>query len=501
MDFLFGNIVHGLAVAMTPANLGLCLIGCVLGTLIGVLPGLGPTATVAMLMPVTFRLEPTGALIMMAGVFYGSQYGGSTTAILVNLPGESSSVVTCLDGYAMARQGRAGAALAIAALASLFAGTVTTFLIAWAGPAIAAVALQFQSPDYVAVMVLGLVAAVVLAHGSVLKAMAMILLGIFLGLIGTDVSTSEQRFTFGLDTLFDGIGFVPLSMGLFGLAEIMSNLEGGGEANRTRVAIDRLWPTRQDFREATPAAIRGTLLGCFLGVLPGGGSTIPSFAAYSLEKKLARDPSRFGHGAVEGVAAPEAANNAGAQACFIPMLSLGIPPNAVMALMVGAMMIHGIQPGPQIIQKQPDLFWGLVASMWIGNAMLIVLNLPLIWIWVKLLEVPYRFLFPAVIVLCGIGVYSIDNRLSDVVLMAFFGVFGYGLRKLDCEPAPLLLGFILGPMMEEYLKRALKLARGDWSVFITRPLSAALLALAVVLLLLVLLPAIKSKREEAFVED
>ncbi len=496
MDFLFGNIVHGLAVAMTPANLGLCLIGCVLGTLIGVLPGLGPTATVAMLMPVTFRLEPTGALIMMAGVFYGSQYGGSTTAILVNLPGESSSVVTCLDGYAMARQGRAGAALAIAALASLFAGTVTTFLIAWAGPAIASVALQFQSPDYVAVMVLGLVAAVVLAHGSVLKAVAMILLGIFLGLIGTDVSTSEQRFTFGLDTLFDGIGFVPLSMGLFGLAEIMFNLEGGGEANRTRVAIDRLWPTRQDFREATPAAIRGTLLGCFLGVLPGGGSTIPSFAAYSLEKKLARDPSRFGHGAVEGVAGPEAANNAGAQACFIPMLSLGIPPNAVMALMVGAMMIHGIQPGPQIIQKQPDLFWGLVASMWIGNAMLIVLNLPLIWIWVKLLEVPYRFLFPAVIVLCGIGVYSIDNRLSDVVLMAFFGVFGYGLRKLDCEPAPLLLGFILGPLIEENFRRSLMLSGGDPSVFVTRPISLGFLTVSAVLLAAVLLPAFQQRREQ-----
>lgn len=496
MEAIFGGIIQGLWVALSPTNLGLCLAGCVLGTLIGVLPGLGPTATVAMLMPVTFWLEPTGALIMMAGVFYGSQYGGSTTAILVNLPGESSSVVTCIDGYAMARRGRAGAALAIAALASLFAGTVTTFMIAFAGPAIAGVALLFQSPDYVSVMVLGLVAAVVLAHGSVIKAIAMIMLGLFLGLVGTDVTTSEQRFTLGIQDLFDGIGFVPLAMGMFGLAEIMLNLEAKMQQGSTTRPVDRLWPTNQDFRRATPAAVRGTLLGGFLGVLPGGGSTIPSFAAYSLEKKLARDPTRFGKGAVEGVAAPEAANNAGAQASFIPMLSLGIPPNAVMALMIGAMMVHGIQPGPQVIQKQPELFWGLVASMWVGNFMLVILNLPLIWIWVKLLEIPYRYLFPAIIILCGVGVYSLENSVGDVVIMAVFGVVGYALRKLDCEPAPLLLGFILGPMMEENFRRTLVLSGGDFSVFLTRPISAGFLAVSALLLVAVLLPAVKRRRAE-----
>ncbi len=498
MEAVLANIAQGLLVALTPANLLLCLIGCLLGTLIGVLPGIGPTATVAMLMPITFWLPPTGALIMLAGVFYGSQYGGSTTAILVNLPGESSSVVTCIDGYAMAQQGRAGAALAIAALASLFAGTVTTFVIAFAGPAIAGIALLFQSTDYVSVMILGLVAAVVLAQGPLLNAIAMIILGVFLGLVGTDVTTSEQRFTLGIQDLYDGIGFVPVAMGMFGIAEIMLNLEaraGGAIVAKLR---DRLWPSKDDFRKATPAAARGTLLGIFLGMLPGGGSTIPSFAAYSLEKKIAKDPSRFGKGAVEGVAAPEAANNAGAQAGFIPMLSLGIPPNAIMALMIGAMMIHGIQPGPQVIEKQPELFWGLVASMWIGNAMLVILNLPLIWIWVRLLQIPYRYLYPAIIIFCCIGVYSLKNSMMEVVFMAVFGVVGYVLRKLKCEPAPLLLGFILGPMLEENFRRSMTISDGDLSVFVTRPISAGFLFASALLLIAVLVPAVRKRREEGF---
>jgi putative tricarboxylic transport membrane protein len=496
MEALLANLLTGLSVAVTPTNLALCLLGCLLGTLVGVLPGLGPTATVAMLMPVTFSLEPTGALIMLAGVFYGSQYGGSTTAILVNLPGESSSVVTCLDGHAMARQGRAGAALAVAALASLFAGTVTTAAIALGGPAIAGVALLFQSPDYVAVIVLGLVAAIVLAHGSVLRAVAMVVLGIFLGLVGTDLTSGEQRYTFGIDALFDGVGFVPVAMGLFGLSEVMLNLEAraaGGQVARLR---DRLWPSRRDLREAAPATARGTLLGIALGILPGGGSTIPSFAAYSLEKKLSREPGRFGQGAVAGVAAPEAANNAGAQAGFIPMLALGLPPNAIMALMVGALMIHGIQPGPQIIAKQPELFWGLVVSMWIGNLMLVVLNLPMIGLWVRLIELPYRWLFPAIIVFCCIGVYSLKNATSEIVIMAIAGVAGYGLRKLDCEPAPLLLGLILGPMLEENFRRSLSVSGGDFSIFVTRPISATLLALSALLLALVLLPAVRRGREQ-----
>ena len=396
---LIGNIALGFSVALTPINLMLCMVGCLLGTLIGVLPGIGPSATVAMLMPLTFHLPPVGALIMLAGVFYGSQYGGSTTAILVNLPGESSSVVTTLDGHAMARSGRAGAALAVAALSSLFAGTVTTLVIAAAGPPVAALALLFQSPDYVAVMVLGLVAAVVLAQGSLPKALAMIALGVFLGLVGTDVTTGMQRYTLGVNALFDGIGFVPVAMGLFGLAEIMLNLEATQGQGRIARPADRLWPSRSDFRQAAPAAARGTALGIGLGILPGSTTDIPAYAAYSLEKKISATPQAFGKGAVQGVAAPEAANNASAQAGFIPMLSLGIPPNAIMAMMIGAMMIHGIAPGPQIIDKQPALFWGLVASMWIGNVVLVVLNLPLIWLWVRLLTIPYRLLFPAIITL------------------------------------------------------------------------------------------------------
>ena len=497
MDALFSallsNIALGFSVALSPGNLALCLAGCLLGTLIGVLPGVGPSATVAMLMPITFYLSPVGALIMLAGVFYGSQYGGSTTAILVNLPGESSSVVTTLDGHAMARDGRAGAALAVAALASLFAGTVTTLVIAAAGPPIATLALLFQSPDYVAVMVLGLVAAVVLAQGSLLKAIAMIVFGVFLGLVGTDVTTSMQRYTLGVNALFDGIGFVPVAMGLFGIAEIVLNLESTHGQGRVLRPMDRLWPTRADFRRAAPAAIRGTALGVGLGILPGSSTDIPAYAAYSLEKKISRDPSRFGKGAVEGVAAPEAANNAAAQAGFIPMLSLGIPPNAIMAMMVGAMMIHGIAPGPQIIQKQPELFWGLVTSMWLGNAMLVVLNLPLIWLWVRLLTIPYRILFPAIIVFCCIGAYSLKNSVADVVIMGVFGALGYFLRKLKCEPAPLLLGFILGPMLEENFRRSMLLSAGDLSVFVTRPISAAFLGLSAALLLAVLLPALRRR--------
>ncbi|MBM3486731.1 MAG: tripartite tricarboxylate transporter permease [Alphaproteobacteria bacterium] len=495
MDGLLGNLALGFAVAFSVENIGLCLIGCILGTLIGVLPGIGPTTTVALLLPITFYLDPVGALIMLAGVFYGSQYGGSTTSILVNLPGESSSVVTCIDGYQMARQGRAGAALAIAALASVVAGVVTTVLIGLAGPPLASIALLFQSADYVSVMVLGLVSAVVLAHGSILKAVAMIVLGIFLGLVGTDVTTGEQRFTLGISELYDGIGFVPVAMGLFGVAEIIYNLEQTRGRGIVTATIARLWPTREDLRRAWAAVVRGTGLGALLGILPGSGPTVASFAAYSLEKKIARAPERFGKGAVEGVASPEAANNAAAQACFIPMLSLGIPPNAIMALMIGAMMIHGLTPGPGIITKQPELFWGMVASMLVGNVLLVVLNLPLIGMWVKLLKVPYRFLFPAILVFCCIGTYSLKASPVEVMMIALFGVIGYAFRKLDCEPAPLLLGFVLGPMLEENFRRAMILSGGDASVFVTRPISAGFLVLAAILLVAVLLPAFKKTRE------
>jgi putative tricarboxylic transport membrane protein len=494
------NLLLGFGVAMTGANLLYCLIGVVLGTLIGVLPGIGPIATIAMLLPATFTLPPVSALIMLAGIYYGAQYGGSTTAILVNIPGESSSVVTCLDGYQMARQGRAGAALAIAALGSFFAGCFATVLLAVAAPPLAELAFKFGPAEYFSLMTLGLIAAVVLAHGSVIKAVGMIILGLLLGLVGTDVNSGMARYSFGVPELTDGIGFVAIAMGMFGFAEVIKNLENKGEREIFTKKVGSLLPNMAEFKLAWPAVLRGTALGSLLGILPGGGAVLASFSAYTLEKKLAKDPSRFGKGAVEGVASPESANNAAAQTSFIPLLTLGIPPNPVMALMVGAMIIQGIQPGPQVMVERPELFWGLIVSMWIGNLMLVVLNLPLIGIWIKLLTVPYRMLYPAILVFCCIGVYSLSNAPFDVVMTALFGLIGYVFVKLDCEPAPLLLGFILGPMMEENLRRAMLLSRGDPMTFLNRPLSLSLLVVAAILLVIIALPAIRKKREEAFQE-
>jgi putative tricarboxylic transport membrane protein len=498
---LLNNLAIGFGVAMTPANLGFALIGALIGTLIGVLPGIGPIATIAMLLPLTFHLEPVSGLIMLAGIFYGAQYGGSTTAILVNLPGETSSVVTCIDGHQMARQGKAGSALAIAALGSFFAGTVSTFIIAAFAPPLARVGQSFGAPEYFSLMVLGLIAAVVLAHGSVLKAIAMIILGLLFGLVGTDGQTASQRFTFDITELSDGIDFAVLAIGVFGVGEVIANLTRGEESRSVmNEKITRLWPTREDFGLAWPAVLRGTGLGSILGVLPGGGATLSAFAAYVLEKKIARDPSRFGRGAVEGVAGPESANNAGAQTSFIPMLTLGIPGNAVMALMIGAMTIHGIQPGPQVMSERPQLFWGMVASMWIGNLMLLVINLPLIGIWVQLLKVPYRFLYLAILLFCGIGVYTIGNSPFSVLVAAFFGVAGYIFMRLECEPAPMILGFVLGPLMEDNLRRAMRISSGDPMIFLNRPISLGLLIAAAILLLIVALPAIRRSRQEAFQE-
>lgn len=501
MEALFANLALGFSVAFQPEALMYCLIGCLLGTLIGVLPGIGPVATIAMLLPVTFGLQAEYALIMLAGIYYGAQYGGSTTAILVNIPGESSSVVTALDGYQMARQGRAGAALGIAALGSFFAGCVATVLLVVAAPPLATIAFKFGPWEYFSLMTLGLIAAVVLAHGSVVKAIAMIFLGVLLGMVGTDVGTGMARFNFELQELSDGISFVAVAMGVFGFAEIIKNLEQGESREIFVNKVGSLLPTWQDIKQAFPAVLRGTGLGSLLGILPGGGAVLASFSAYTLEKKLARDASRFGKGDIRGVAAPEAANNAAAQTSFIPLLTLGIPPNPVMALMVGAMIIQGIQPGPQVMTEKPQLFWGMIASMWAGNLMLVILNLPLIGIWIKLLTVPYRLLYPAILVFCCIGVYSLSNSPFDVVITACFGFLGYLFVKLDCEPAPLLLGFILGPMMEENLVRAMKLGRGDATLFFTRPLSASLLAVALLLLIIIALPQIRKKREEAFVEE
>jgi TctA family transporter len=501
MTELIGQLGQGFEAALTLANVGYCLLGVTLGTLIGVLPGLGPVATIAMLLPATYGLPPLTALIMLAGIYYGAQYGGSTTAILVNLPGESSSVVTCLDGYAMARNGRAGIALGVAALGSFFAGSVATLIIAVLATPLAELALKFGPAEYFSLMLLGLIAAVVLASGSVIKAIAMTLLGLLLGLIGTDVNSGVERFTFGVPTLADGFGFVVVSMGLFGIAEIVHNLEKSDSRKVFTSHVGRLWPTAEDFRQSWKPVARGTFLGSVLGILPGGGAVLSSFASYSLEKKLADDPKRFGQGAIEGVAGPESANNAGAQTSFIPMLTLGIPSNAVMALMVGAMMIHGIVPGPQVMTERPELFWGLIASMWIGNALLILLNLPLIGLWVRLLKVPYRLLYPAILLFCCIGIYSVNQSPQEVAFAVGFGVLGYLFIKLGCEPAPLLLGFVLGPLMEENLRRAMLLARGDPTVFVTRPLSATLLALAVLLVAVLLLPSVRKTREVAFQEN
>ena len=501
---LISNLLVGFSVAITPANLMYAFVGCLLGTLIGVLPGIGPVATIAMLLPATFALPPVSALIMLSGIYYGAQYGGSTTAILVNLPGEASSVVTMIDGYQMARNGRAGPALAAAGLGSFFAGCVGTLVLAAFAEPLTEVAFKFGPAEYFSLMVLGLVGAVVLASGSLLKAVGMVLLGMLLGSVGTDVNSGVARYSFGIPELTDGIGFIVIAMGVFGYGEIVSNL-GKHESERhvVNASVKGLMPNREDFKRMLPAVMRGTTVGSILGILPGGGAVLAAFAAYTLEKKTKLQPGElpFGQGNVRGVAAPEAANNAASQTSFIPLLTLGIPANAVMALMVGAMTIHNIQPGPQVMTSNPDLFWGLIASMWIGNAMLVVLNLPLIGIWIRLLSVPYRWLFPAIVLLCAMGVYSTNNNTFDIWMVGLFGVVGYIFIKLGMEPAPLLLGFILGPMLEENLRRALLLSRGDWSVFVTRGLSASLLATAALLLLVVLLPSIKTKREKAFEED
>jgi putative tricarboxylic transport membrane protein len=501
MHDLIANLVLGFSVAAQPTTIGLCLIGALVGTLIGVLPGVGPLATIAMLLPITFGLPPVGALIMLAGIYYGAQYGGSTTSILVNIPGEASSVVTTLDGHQMARQGRAGPALAIAAIGSFFAGCVSTVLVAALGAPLTSLALLFGPAEYFSLMVLGLVFAVVLAKGSVIKAMAMVILGLLLSMVGSDLETGASRMAFDIPELADGIGFVTVGMGVFGFSEIMKNLEQTLSRSIVHAKITGLMPTRDDLKASAGAIGRGTALGSLLGILPGGGAVIAAFAAYTFEKKVSKDPSRFGRGAIEGVAAPESANNAAAQTSFIPLLTLGIPPNAVMALMVGAMTIHGIVPGPQVMTKQPQLFWGMIASMWLGNLMLVVINLPMVGMWVRLLRVPYRHLYPAILIFCCIGVYSLNNSPFDVVITAIFGVLGYWFLKHDLEPAPLLLGFVLGPLMEENLRRAMLIARGDPTVFLTRPISATLITIAVALVVLAGLPKIRRRRDEVFVED
>ncbi len=486
----------GLSTAAQPINILFAFIGVFLGTVIGVLPGLGPLATVSMLLPLTFYLEPVTALIMLAGIYYGAQYGGSTTAILINVPGESSSVVTTLDGHQLARQGRAGAALAVAALSSFFAGTVSVVVILVLVEPLRALALTFGAAEYFSLMVLGVVAAVAISHGSTVKALAVIALGLLIGTVGTDIQSGIQRFTFGVPELFDGLEITVVAVGMFGLASIIVSLERQEDPHSVSVLKEKLtglWPTREDFRLGWPAAARGTCVGCVLGVLPAGGPVLSSFAAYALERRISKVPSRFGRGAIEGVAAPESANNAAAQIAFVPMLTLGIPSTPIMALMLGAMMIHGIRPGPEMLEQRPEIFWGLIASMWIGNLMLIILNVPLIGIWVRLLRVPYRLLFPAILLFSSIGVYSVHNNVIELWLTAGFGVLGYVFTKIGCEPAPLALGCVLSSFLEEPLRRAMLLSRGDPLIFVQRPISAALLITAAVILVATLLSDIRGR--------
>ena len=499
---MFDNLILGFTVALSLQNLVYCFIGVFVGTAIGVLPGIGPLVTIAMLLPITFNLPPIPALIMLSGIYYGSQYGGSTTSILVNLPGEVASTVTCIDGYQMARQGRAGPALAIAAIASFFAGTVGTLLIALFGPPLSEWALKFGAAEYFSLMLMALIAAACLAHGDMVKSLAMVFLGLLFGIIGTDVNSGMARYSFGISELTDGIGFSVVAVGLFAVSEIVKNLESGGEETHEVFTkeIKHIYPTWDDMKMSVAPILRGTAVGAFFGALPGTGPAISAFATYMVEKKVAKDPSRFGKGAIEGVAGPEAANNAAAQCAFIPTLTLGIPGSGVMALMLGAMTIQGIAPGPQVMTQKPDLFWGLIASMWIGNALLVVLNLPLVGLWIKLLQIPYRWLFPSILMFCAVGNYSLNNSAMDVYIMAIAGIVGYFLMKLECEPAPLILGYVLGPLMEENLRRAMLISRGDPTVFFTRPISAGFMIAAILVLLSMIAPAVRKKKEIALTE-
>ncbi len=497
---LFDGILLGFSVAITLSSLALCLLGVTLGTLIGVLPGIGPSATIAMLLPITLTLSPLSAMIMLAGIYYGAQYGGSITAILVNLPGEPSSAVTAIDGYKMAQKGRAGVALSISAIGSFVAGTIATLVLAVASPALSQVALKFGAPEYFSLTLLGIMLVIVLSQGSAIKGLAMAVTGLFLGLVGTDVFTADTRFIFGSDELRGGINFIAVSIGVFGLGEVMRNLETDDGETRSAHALSSMWPTREDLKRSLWPILRGTGLGSVLGVLPGGGAFLSSFASYAVEKKFSKHPEEFGNGAIEGVAGPESANNAGAQTSFIPMLTLGIPSNAVMALMIGALVVQGIQPGPRVIVTQPELFWGLIASMWIGNAMLVVLNLPLVGVWVSLLKIPYSVMFPGILAFCCLGTFVANGSSLEVYILAASGIAGYMFLRLNCAPAPFLLGFILGPMVEEHFRRAMLISQGDPTVFFTRPISAVLIVIAFALAVMLFVPSLFSLRKEVFAD-
>jgi len=495
MEF-FQNILLGFQVVLDPTNLLLCFIGVVVGTMVGVLPGIGPVGAMALLLPATFKATPTSSIIMLAGIYYGAMYGGSTTSILVNIPGEAASVVTCLDGYQMARQGRAGPALGMAAMGSFIAGTLSVIGLMWIARPLAKAALRFGPPEYFALMCTGLIILTYLAQGSILKALMMALVGIIIGNVGLDMISGLPRFTFGIDELTDGVGIIPVVMGLFGISEVLINIERTLKRDIFQTQIGHLWPSLKDWAVAKWSILRGTLIGFLLGILPGGGAILSSFVSYAVEKKVSKHPERFGKGAIEGVAAPESANNAAAGGALIPLLSLGIPPNVVMAMLYTALMIHGIQPGPLLLKNNPDLFWGLVASMYLGNVLLLLLNLPLIGIWVRVLKVPYRILFPLILLFCLIGAYSVKNTTFDLFLMIFFGAVGYLMRKFDYEAAPLILAFVLGPMLEQSLRQSLLISKGSFMIFVSRPISTVALSFGFLLLLSNIFPYIKKRRQE-----
>ena len=495
MDF-FGSILYGFQVTFQPINFLFCGVGVLVGTLVGVLPGIGPAGAMALLLPATFSFSSTSTIILLAGIYYGVQYGGSTTSILVNIPGEASSVMTCLDGHQMARQGRAGPALGIAAWGSFIAGTIANIGLMLVAIPLAHAALRLGPPEYFALMCTGLIIVTYLAQGSVLKAIMMGLVGIMLGSVGLDLISGFPRFTFGINELTDGIGIVPLVMGLFGVSEILENLEGNLQREVFKTRIRNLWPSFKDWMDSKWAIVRGSIIGFVLGILPGGGAVISTFVAYAVEKKISKHPEKFGTGVIEGVAAPESANNASAGASLIPLLSLGIPPNPIMAIFFSALIIHGIQPGPLLIKQHPDLFWGLVASLYLGNGLLLVLNLPLIGIWVKVLEIPYKILFPLILLFCLIGVYSMNNLSFDLYVMLFFGVVGWLMRKFGYEGAPLILAYVLGPMLENALRQSLLISQGSFLIFVTRPISAVALGFAFLLLLTTLLPHFKKRRQQ-----
>lgn len=493
MEFL-NYLGIGFSVALQPVNLFYCFVGVFIGTLVGVLPGIGPVGAMSLLLPTTFKATPEAAIIMLAGIYYGAMYGGSTTSILVNIPGEAASVVTCLDGYKMARQGRAGPALGIAAFGSFIAGTLSILGLMCLAPPLSQLALRFGPPEYFTLMVLGLTILIYLAHGSMPKALMMAAFGLVLGLVGLDSINARPRFTFGKMELIDGVGLVPIVMGLFGISEVLLNIEQVVQRDILKAKVKGLLPTAKDWKDSTGPIARGSLLGFFLGILPGGGAVISSFISYAIEKRVSKHPERFGTGTIEGVAGPESANNAATGGAFIPLMTLGIPPNVIMAMLLGALMIHGVTPGPLMMKQNPGVFWGVIVSMYIGNIMLLILNLPLITIWVQVLKVPYKILFPLILLFCLIGVYTVMNSVFDIYIMLFFGVMGYLMKKFGYEGAPLVLAFVLGPLMENNLRKSLIISQGDFSIFFVRPLAAASLILALFLLISPLIPGLGKKR-------